>query len=357
MKIKKTTLLPALQKLAKITTGESKSATPVTRCVMLSAANGLLKLSATSGSQYSVEIVECSGDLERTLIPLKSLLPVVTHGDDEQEYTLNDKGRLAYNVGTKGSLATTAEDFPEPPQEMKPVAVNPTDLAKGVHAVKWAMSDDPTRMSLNAVHIELSAQKIFCAATVGTYFAFHTQKAIAGELALNVYREFVNGFEESLVSGAQLVVSESWAGVTSEKSQYYFKLVEDSYPPTDKLLAAKRNEVGIVDVEQWSRVFSLIQDLRGVTEKQMAKVMVALRPKCCEIEYENGDATVSKKIDGKFVPTELTINAATFTKCLGAFPDGSNPKLLMVDNGTERNPVVIEDGDLLVMTTQIIKGV
>lgn len=348
MNIQKAKLVPALERACKIARGNM----PETRCVKLVAEGGILTISASDGIQFQSETLECVGDLPPVIVPAGGITSIATYGLNDQTYTVEKPGWLHCDVGAHVNTPCLVADYPEPALTgMKKVGINTGDLATGISSVAWAMSTERGRPELNAVSIEADENNILCAAAVGIYFAFHHRKAIAAKAMFCIPREFVSSFVEALqIEGSELSLSDNLAYVWSESRSYTCRLLDLKYPNVRNITDPKRDDIGVINRDEWLDIFRMIQSLCPNNETAPA-VLVSLTPTEARFEYSGKEsADYDRSIAGSYTELSLNLNAITFTKLLASFPSGSELNLRFIP---DFKAVELSIGDLSAVTTQL----
>ncbi len=244
MKITQPLLAAALSKCAHIT--KSSHGLPILSTVRMEARSGRLSLWATDLNQFSIQHVDCDGELEPACVGVGRLQSVIA---GQSELTIvKDKSRLFIKGGSsKSELAfLDAEEFaPVPSEEFTDIGVNCTDLAEALGKVSWAAgkraANDGT--ICENVHFALSAKRMMVEGFNGVKMAKVSRPAICADADFLVHCSMADALEKSLeMPDAVIALSSKRVRVTGKSGVDYYKLSEGPYYDTDKLMAMMKAE-------------------------------------------------------------------------------------------------------------------
>lgn len=335
MKILKDHLWPAVQFLSQIA---SKRATlPILNCFRLEAKNGTLSIRATDLDQDAVCLVECKDDLATCCVNAHHFSGLVASASDSISIS-SEKG-MRMESGWVAKLPLTPEvEFPAPLfKSGKAHGVSTVDLADAMDSAVWAKSVDPSRYVLHGVHVTCSASKIECEATDSKVMARYDKAAIAAKCEFILHADFVRLFAPSLrKTGAALVIGENSVKVTHGEGEYSAKLLEGTFPSTNRLIGGDRASVGDMPLEE---AREHVRQCIALAGEDWPKVSLEFSSKGClvSLAHATRSTSYSGTVVGKYAPLKFETDATRLLKGLRSF------------NGSEKAAVhTSPDGVLIV---------
>ena len=339
---------------------ERRNTIPILSNVMVEAAKGALKLTATD---LDIEIVEAlPADVLRNgaaTAPAHMLYDIVRklpEGSQVQaELMTSEGGRLAVSAGSvRFELACLPkEDFPQMAAGALPhkFRLAADDLKRLIDKTRFAISTEETRFYLNGIYVhaakEGKAHTLRAVATDGHRLArFELELPDgAGEMpGVIVPRKTVNELRK-LLDDADGAID---IALSDTKIQFAFngvdltsKLIDGTFPDyqrvipsgNDKALSLESKEFGLaVD-----RVSTISMDKTRAVKLQLGKDKVTLSV----VNPESGTATEELGANYTASPIEIGFNAKYLLDITGQI-EGKEVRFLLSDAGS---PTIIEDTD------------
>ena len=209
------------------------------------------------------------------------------------------------------------------------------------------------RFVLKSVHVIGSATSLRCESGNGYQFAlFNSVSAICADFDILIPSTFASLVAGALaMKGAELMLSENMLTVSHSSGSYTCKLADGKFPDTGIATSSRKSTIGMISGDEWVQSFKCIKMIRDHGEDILVRSSVVFGEKECVIS-NSGNVPYSQTIDGKFNACDISINALSFLKCLSAFDGKSTLKL---DVLTSFNGVMVSNGDLCVMDSQLVK--
>jgi DNA polymerase-3 subunit beta len=339
---------------------ERRNTIPILSNVMIEAAKGTLKLTATD---LDIEIVEAiPADVLRggaATAPAHMLYDIVRKLPDgaqvEAELLTSEGGRLAVSAGTvRFELACLPkEDFPQMAAGALPhkFRLAADDLKRLIDKTKFAISSEETRFYLNGIYFhaakEGKANTLRAAATDGHRLARYELDLPDGAADMPgviVPRKTVQELRRLLDDsdgGIEVSLSDTKIQFAMGGVELTSKLIDGTFPDYARVIPAGNDKVLALESKEFGqavdRVSTISADKTRAVKIAVAKDKVTLTV----VNPESGTATEDLSATYSAAPLEIGFNARYLLDITGQI-EGKSVRLLLSDAGS---PTLIEDTD------------
>ncbi len=337
---------------------ERRNTIPILSNVLIEAAKGQLKLTATD---LDIEIVESlPSDVLRNgaaTAPAHMLYDIVRkmpEGSQVQaELVAGDSGRLAVSAGSiRFELACLPrEDFPQmsagaPPHRFR-LAV--ADLIALIEKTRFAISTEETRFYLNGIYVhamkEGKESRLRAVATDGHRLARYElelpdgAKDIPGVI---VPRKTVAELRR-LLEDADGAIE---IGLSDTKVQFSFgaveltsKLIDGSFPDYQRVIPTANDKVLTLDAKDFSQAVDRVSTISADKTRAVKLNLATDRVTLSVVNPESGTATEDLGANYSADPIEIGFNARYLLDITGQIA-GKDVRFLLADAGS---PTLVED--------------
>ncbi len=337
---------------------ERRNTIPILSNVMIEAAKGELKLTATD---LDIEIVETiPSDVLRNgaaTAPAHMLYDIVRKLPDgaqvQAELLTAEGGRLAVSAGTsRFELACLPkEDFPQMASGALPhrFRLAADDLKRLIQKTRFAISTEETRFYLNGIYLHAAKEgkthALRAAATDGhrlARFELDLPEGAADMPGVIVPRKTVNELQRLLddADGAiEISLSDTKIQFTFNGLELTSKLIDGTFPDYQRVIPAGNDKVLSVESKEFAqsvdRVSTISADKTRAVKLHIAKEKVTLSV----VNPESGTATEELGANYSASPIEIGFNARYLLDITGQI-EGKEVRFLLSDAGS---PTIIED--------------
>jgi DNA polymerase III subunit beta len=337
---------------------ERRNTIPILSNVMIEAAKGELKLTATD---LDIEIVESiPSDVLRNgsaTAPAHMLYDIVRKLPDgsqvQAELLTAEGGRLAVSAGTsRFELACLPkEDFPQMASGALPhrFRLATDDLKRLIQKTRFAISTEETRFYLNGIYLHASKEgkthTLRAAATDGhrlARFELDLPDGAADMPGVIVPRKTVNELQRLLddADGAiEISLSDTKIQFNFNGVELTSKLIDGTFPDYQRVIPAGNDKVLSVESKEFAqsvdRVSTISADKTRAVKLHIAKEKVTLSV----VNPESGTATEELGANYSASPIEIGFNARYLLDITGQI-EGKEVRFLLSDAGS---PTIIED--------------
>jgi DNA polymerase III subunit beta len=337
---------------------ERRNTIPILSNVMIEAAKGELKLTATD---LDIEIVETiPSDVLRNgaaTAPAHMLYDIVRKLPEgaqvQAELLTAEGGRLAVSAGTsRFELACLPkEDFPQMASGALPhrFRLAADDLKRLIQKTRFAISTEETRFYLNGIYLhaakEGKTQTLRAAATDGhrlARFELDLPEGAADMPGVIVPRKTVNELQRLLddADGAiEISLSDTKIQFTFNGLELTSKLIDGTFPDYQRVIPAGNDKVLSVESKEFAqsvdRVSTISADKTRAVKLHIAKEKVTLSV----VNPESGTATEELGANYSASPIEIGFNARYLLDITSQM-EGKEVRFLLSDAGS---PTIIED--------------
>jgi DNA polymerase III sliding clamp (beta) subunit (PCNA family) len=347
---KKSDLLAALETPVRIT--HTRFTTTPLR-LLLSAQNGRLEISASSGNDAAVERIPVTGELEPVCVSPNDFKNTIEMGGDEVSLEVESSSLLRYRSGRRsvGLSVFNPDEFQHVKLNGTLAAVPAALLADGLESVADFACKNESRYILKSVHVVGTAKSLTAESSDGKQYANYTTAAICSDCDFLIPLEYVDGLIKALRRpGADLSLSEKQVAVIHEAGHYLCPQLEGIYPNTSKHIPEMKSKLGNISRDEWLDLMRCINSLRVPEhEKEMVPVHLNFEADHCEIRSE-GRTPFEQVVDGAFEPAMMRMNSLPLERVLAAFPEKST---LTVTHDVESKATAFLEGDLRILSTQL----
>jgi DNA polymerase-3 subunit beta len=337
---------------------ERRNTIPILSNVMMEAAKGALKLTATD---LDIEIVESiPADILRNgsaTAPAHMLYEIVRKLPDgaqvQVELLTSEGGRLAVSAGSsRFELACLPkEDFPQMAAGTLPhrFRLAADDLKRIIDKTRFAISTEETRYYLNGIYVHAAKDAtppvMRAVATDGHRLARYELELPDGASQIPgviIPRKTV-GELRKLLDDADGAIEIS---LSDTKVQFGFngveltsKLIDGNFPPYERVIPAGNDKALALEAKEFSqsvdRVSTISADKTRAVKLNIAKEKVTLSV----VNPESGTATEEIGANYAASPIEIGFNARYLLDITGQM-EGKEVRFLLSDAGS---PTIIED--------------
>ena len=337
---------------------ERRNTIPILSNVMIEAAKGELKLTATD---LDIEIVETiPSDVLRNgaaTAPAHMLYDIVRKLPDgaqvQAELLTAEGGRLAVSAGTsRFELACLPkEDFPQMASGALPhrFRLAADDLKRLIQKTRFAISTEETRFYLNGIYLHAAKEgkthALRAAATDGhrlARFELDLPEGAADMPGVIVPRKTVNELQRLLddADGAiEISLSDTKIQFTFNGLELTSKLIDGTFPDYQRVIPAGNDKVLSVESKEFAqsvdRVSTISADKTRAVKLHIAKEKVTLSV----VNPESGTATEELGANYSASPIEIGFNARYLLDITSQM-EGKEVRFLLSDAGS---PTIIED--------------
>ena len=339
---------------------ERRNTIPILSNVMLEAAKGALKLTATD---LDIEIVESiPSDVLRNgfaTAPAHMLYDIVRKLPDgaqvQVELLTSEGGRLAVSAGSsRFELACLPrEDFPQMAAGALPhrFRLAADDLKRIIDKTRFAISTEETRYYLNGIYVHAASDAkppvMRAVATDGHRLARYELELPAGAEQMPgviIPRKTV-GELRKLLDDAEGAIEIS---LSDTKIQFGFngveltsKLIDGNFPPYERVIPSGNDKSLALEAREFSqsvdRVSTISADKTRAVKLNIAKDKVTLSV----VNPESGTATEDVGATYSAAAIEIGFNARYLLDITGQI-EGKEVRFLLSDAGS---PAIIEDAE------------
>jgi len=339
---------------------ERRNTIPILSNVLIEAAKGQLKLTATD---LDIEIVEAiPSDVLRNgsaTAPAHMLYDIVRKLPDgaqvQAELLTAEGGRLAVSAGTsRFELACLPkEDFPQMAAGALPhrFRLAADELKRLIDKTRFAISTEETRFYLNGIYLHAAkdgkAKTLRAAATDGhrlARFELEMPDGAADMPGVIVPRKTVSELRRLLddADGAiEISLSDTKIQFNFNGVELTSKLIDGTFPDYQRVIPAGNDKVLSVESREFAqsvdRVSTISADKTRAVKLSVAKDKVTLSV----VNPESGTATEELGATYSASGLEIGFNAKYLLDITGQI-DGKEIRFLLSDAGS---PTIIEDGD------------
>ncbi len=337
---------------------ERRNTIPILSNVMIEAAKGQLKLTATD---LDIEIVEAiPSDVLRNgaaTAPAHMLYDIVRKLPDgaqvQAELLTAEGGRLAVSAGTsRFELACLPkEDFPQMAAGALPhrFRLAADELKRIIDKTRFAISTEETRFYLNGIYLHASkdgkAKTLRAAATDGhrlARFELDLPDGAGDMPGVIVPRKTVTELRRLLddADGAiEISLSDTKIQFTFGGLELTSKLIDGTFPDYQRVIPSGNDKVLSVESKEFAqsvdRVSTISADKTRAVKLNIAKEKVTLSV----VNPESGTATEELGANYSATPIEIGFNARYLLDITGQI-EGKEVRFLLSDAGS---PTIIED--------------
>ncbi|MBU6299643.1 MAG: DNA polymerase III subunit beta [Alphaproteobacteria bacterium] len=351
-------LLKALSHVQSVV--ERRNTIPILSNVMIEAAKGTLKLTATD---LDIEIVEAiPADVLRNgsaTAPAHMLYDIVRKLPDgsqvQAELLASEGGRLAVSAGTvRFELACLPkEDFPQMAAGALPhrfrLAVD--DLKRLIDKTRFAISTEETRFYLNGIYVHAAkdgkAQALRAAATDGHRLARYELELPEGAADMPgviVPRKTVQELRR-LLDDADGAIEVS---LSDTKIQFAFngvdltsKLIDGTFPDYQRVIPAGNDKSLALEAKEFGQAVDRVSTISADKTRAVKLVLAKDKVTLSVVNPESGTATEDLGATYSATPIEIGFNARYLLDITGQI-EGKSVRFLLSDAGS---PTIIEDTD------------
>ncbi len=339
---------------------ERRNTIPILSNVMLEAAKGSLKLTATD---LDIEIVEAiPADVLRggfATAPAHMLYDIVRKLPDgaqvQVELLTSEGGRLAVSAGSsRFELACLPkDDFPQMAAGALPhrFRLAADDLKRIVDKTRFAISTEETRYYLNGIYVHAAKDAkppvMRAVATDGHRLARYELELPAGaeEIPGVIIPRKTVGELRKMLDDAEGAIEIS---LSDTKIQFGFngveltsKLIDGNFPPYERVIPSGNDKSLALDAKEFSqsvdRVSTISADKTRAVKLNIAKDKVTLSV----VNPESGTATEDVGATYRAGALEIGFNARYLLDITGQI-EGKEVRFLLSDAGS---PAIIEDAE------------
>jgi DNA polymerase-3 subunit beta len=339
---------------------ERRNTIPILSNVMIEAAKGKLKLTATD---LDIEIVESlAADVIRNgaaTAPAHMLYDIVRKLPEgaqvQAELLTSEGGRLAVSAGSsRFELACLPkEDFPQMAAGALPhkFRVESADLKRLIDKTRFAISTEETRFYLNGIYIhaakEGKTKALRAVATDGhrlARFELELPDGASDMPGVIVPRKTVNELRRLLddSEGAiDVALSDTKIQFMSDGVELTSKLIDGTFPDYQRVIPSGNDKSLSLDSKEFAqsvdRVSTISADKTRAVKLNVAKDKLTLTV----INPDSGTATEEVGATYNATPIEIGFNARYLLDITGQI-EGKEVRFLLSDAGS---PTIIEDTD------------
>lgn len=313
MKAKARELSASLSRLVPVL--KTRTTLPILSCAKLEAHEGKLTLMVTDLDVFASATCPCEGDLPPLCVDVVMLNYMVQHAGDEVQLNLGQDNRRLFveGEGTAQLAIQNAEEFPPwPTEKMTKLGINPTELADAIKGVAWA-SDTHAKITIDiwreVVWVKTTKDTMEAAATDGKEFAYVNKQLICAPA------EFIFPAKQAalladalLVSGGDVVISETWVGTESDTYRVAVKLAEGKFVRVKTILDQQQRPLGVFQI---CRVTDTLQTIRTLGKDQpWRECILEFEPEQVRISYNGSNNQFKRMVPHKLEgdPTRIKLD-------------------------------------------------
>lgn len=337
--VKKKAFVDALALAARA--AEPKCSMPLLSHALLRTEAGVLHVTCTDLYSAITVRVPCEGDSTPGGVPVKDLLDRVKRlpGDELRLETSDKTGKggtestTALSSGTRSYTlrGLPAADFPalmDPGADATEGVVATAGLHELLARAEHAISEDETRMHLNSLLFESTAETLRVVATDGHRLCRADAAASAGSWTALVARRTIEHLLK--VAGAKgaaaetrITVGKKIARFTAGPVDILCKLVDARFPPYEQVIPAKSEDAVTVEAEPFAECVRGVAVAAGKTGGvRMYVEPDAGRVRLVASSPDEGKATDHVACKGKGVAGRMGLNASYLLDAVKACSSG-----------------------------------
>ena len=337
--------------LGNVQTGAGKSTMPILANVKIEAKDGQATFVTTDLDFTAVATIPCNVIEEgATTLPAKLLMSAISRaadGDISIEVSKeNERAVIQAGVSLFRINGLPAADFPRLPEEDGDEAeftIPQGDLKSIMRRTMYAMTDDDTRRALRGINFKFSEGKLKVAATDGrrlAYAEYAPQEPYAFELDFILPSKCVCELVRNLGTAGDAVFTRRKTLIRvkiSDSLVLYSKLIDDAYPPYNRVIPTSNDKTVVVDRMQ---LIGAIERVSVFADGNTLKLNFAnnnLTLTSANTEVGDAKDDVPVKYDGE--PIEARYNHYYLLDVLKASDD--DDITFLFNEGT--TPVIIKD--------------
>ncbi len=339
---------------------ERRNTIPILSNVMIEAAKGTLKLTATD---LDIEIVEAiPADVLRNgaaTAPAHMLYDIVRKLPDgsqvQAELLTSEGGRLAVSAGTvRFELACLPkEDFPQMAAGALPhrFRLAADDLKRLIDKTRFAISTEETRFYLNGIYVHAAkdgkAHTLRAVATDGHRLARYELELPDGASDMPgviVPRKTVQELRRLLddADGAiEVSLSDTKIAFAFNGVDLTSKLIDGTFPDYARVIPAGNDKVLALEAKEFGQAVDRVSTISADKTRAVKLVVAKDKVTLSVVNPESGTATEDLGATYSASPLEIGFNARYLLDITGQI-EGKSVRFLLSDAGS---PTIIEDTD------------
>ncbi|HEY1614724.1 MAG TPA: DNA polymerase III subunit beta [Rhizomicrobium sp.] len=340
---------------------ERRNTIPILSNVMMEAAKGRLKLTATD---LDIEIVESlPADVLRNgaaTAPAHMLYDIVRKLPEgaqvQAELLTSEGGRLAVSAGSvRFELACLPkEDFPQMTAGALPFRfrLQSADLKRLVDKTRFAISTEETRFYLNGIYLHAHKEgkaggELRAAATDGhrlARFQIEIPEGAAEMPGVIVPRKTVTELRRLLddVEGAiDISLSDTKIQFVTEGVELTSKLIDGTFPDYQRVIPAANDKSLVLDAHEFSKAVDRVSTISADKTRAVKLALAHDKLTLSVVNPDSGTATEEVAATYSASPLEIGFNARYLLDITGQI-GGKEIRFLLSDAGS---PTVIEDSE------------
>lgn len=339
---------------------ERRNTIPILSNVLIEAAKGRLKLTATD---LDIEIIESiPADVLRngaSTAPAHMLYDIVRkmpEGSQVQaELVAGDAGRLIVSAGAiRFELACLPrEDFPQMSAGTLPHRFNlaAPDLITLIEKTRFAISTEETRFYLNGIYLhaikEGKLSRLRAVATDGHRLARHElelpegAKDIPGVIVPRKTVAELRRLLEDAEGAIEIGLSDTKVQFTFSSIELTSKLIDGSFPDYQRVIPAGNDKVLTLDAKDFSQAVDRVSTISADKTRAVKLNLDSDRVTLSVVNPESGTATEDVGANYRATPIEIGFNARYLLDITGQIT-GKDVRFLLADAGS---PTLIEDAE------------
>ena len=337
---------------------ERRNTIPILSNVLIQAAKGSLKLTATD---LDIEIVESiPSDVLRNgaaTAPAHMLYDIVRkmpEGSQVQaEVLAGDSGRLAVSAGSiRFELACLPqEDFPQMSAGALPhrFRLAASDLIALIDKTRFAISTEETRFYLNGIYIhamkEGKEQRLRAVATDGHRLARYEldlpdgAKDIPGVIIPRKTVAELRRLLEDADGAIEIGLSDTKIQFTFDGVELTSKLIDGSFPDYQRVIPPANDKALTLDAKDFSQAVDRVSTISADKTRAVKLNLATDRVTLSVVNPESGTATEELGANYSADPIEIGFNPRYLLDITGQIA-GKDVRFLLADAGS---PTLIED--------------
>lgn len=348
--IPKQSLIRAVARCQGVT--NKRAAQPALACIRIDAphdASGEVVLTATDLlSSVSVALIGCQvSDAGTFAVDARDLGERLKHMPGESVKLAYAEGKVTVSApGTPRRFVLPAlpgADFPQvkTSTDATGTTMAAADLARAIDAVVYAVSLDETRPQINAMLLEIGADRMVTVATDGHRMSMHENTNINGPAtAALVPLRALHEIRKMCGDGdLDLTVADGSLFVATADATFSTRLADATFPPYSQIIPARNAKRQVIAPR--AAVISAIEAVQvaakgtttGIMRAELAKGSIGFRAE----SHTGGDATDDVPADCSIALT-LGVNGKYITDVLGVV-DGDDAS---IEFGGDKDPIRID---------------
>ena len=339
---------------------ERRNTIPILSNVLIEAAKGRLKLTATD---LDIEIIESiPADVLRNgaaTAPAHMLYDIVRkmpEGSQVQaELVAGDSGRLLVSAGAiRFELACLPkEDFPQMSAGTLPHRFNlsAADLITLIEKTRFAISTEETRFYLNGIYLhalkEGKASRLRAVATDGHRLARHEldlpegAKDIPGVIIPRKTVAELRRLLEDADGAIEIGLSDTKVQFRFNSVELTSKLIDGSFPDYQRVIPSGNDKVLTLDAKEFSQAVDRVSTISADKTRAVKLNLDSDRLTLSVVNPESGTATEDVGANYRAGPIEIGFNARYLLDITSQIT-GKDVRFLLADAGS---PTLIEDAE------------